>query len=158
MKRALSLLLLASVAAFNLNAAEEALPEPVAPLSREHLTLVHTVDAIDRDILSMLNKQFHGVRRLANPKERYEATDQISDASLPSRRLILAGLAPNCSFVAYEHGGRGYHLHFIVFRRDHGTWQIAYNGTGWSDGNDLDSLLKAIRNRRLRDDPRSNEF
>ena len=44
---------------------------------------------------------------MADPGKAYEATDLISDLSLPRRRLILAGVAGNRVFVHYELGGRG---------------------------------------------------
>ena len=111
MKRLLAVLAFVNLAVFGLRADERSLPESVAPLRGEQLRLVRVVGAIDRDLLSTLTKKFTGVARLANPRERFEATDVHSDAMLPTRRLILAGIGSDHSFIAYEHGGRGYHLH-----------------------------------------------
>jgi hypothetical protein len=46
----------------------------------------------------------------------YNATDYITDESLPSRRLLGAGRTGPLWFVWYEHGGRGYHQHLVLLR------------------------------------------
>ena len=45
---------------------------------------------------------------LANPTQRFEATDVIRDTSLPRKRLIFAGVSGNKCFVHYEQGGLGH--------------------------------------------------
>ncbi len=45
---------------------------------------------------------------MANPGQRFEATDFIRDTSLPRKRLIFAGVSGNKCFVHYEHGGLGH--------------------------------------------------
>jgi hypothetical protein len=42
---------------------------------------------------------------MADPGERFESTDVITDPMLPTRRLIFAGVAQNRAFVHYEEGG-----------------------------------------------------
>lgn len=49
---------------------------------------------------------------IANPGERFEATDVIQDASVPRKRLIFAGVAEGRCFVHYAQGGRG--LMYVV--------------------------------------------
>jgi len=49
---------------------------------------------------------------IANPGERFEATDVIGDASVPRKRLIFAGIAGGKCFVYYMQGGRG--LMYVV--------------------------------------------
>ena len=44
----------------------------------------------------------------------YNATDHITDESLPSRRLLGAGRTGALWFIWYEHGGRGYHQHLVL--------------------------------------------
>ena len=43
--------------------------------------------------------------RMADPGERFEATDVIMDSTLPRRRLIFGGVAQNHAFIHYEQGG-----------------------------------------------------
>lgn len=42
---------------------------------------------------------------MADPGERFEATDVIMDRTFPRRRLIFGGVAPNHAFIHYEQGG-----------------------------------------------------
>ena len=42
---------------------------------------------------------------IADPGERFEATDFITDRDLPRRRLIFAGVAQDRAFIQYEQGG-----------------------------------------------------
>ena len=44
---------------------------------------------------------------MADPGERFEATDVITDPMLPRRRLIFAGVAQDRAFIHYEEGGIG---------------------------------------------------
>src|SRR5690348_9612548 len=46
--------------------------------------------------------------RLAEPGQKWEATDVISDPSLPRKRLIWAAVAGEYYVVHYERGGRGH--------------------------------------------------
>jgi hypothetical protein len=50
----------------------------------------------------------------ANPGKRFEATDNILDASVPGIRLIFAGSRDNKCFVHYEQGGLS-HSHLLAF-------------------------------------------
>jgi hypothetical protein len=43
---------------------------------------------------------------IANPGEKFEATDYISDSSVPRKRLIIAGVTDGKCFVHYAQGGR----------------------------------------------------
>jgi hypothetical protein len=42
---------------------------------------------------------------IADPGQKFEATDFISDPELPRRRLIFAGVAGDRAFIHYERGG-----------------------------------------------------
>jgi hypothetical protein len=53
-------------------------------------------------------------QRIADPGKSWEATDAITDASLPMRRLIWAVTDGNIYVVHYERGGRGHSFHFLV--------------------------------------------
>ena len=53
---------------------------------------------------------------IADPGERFEATDNIIDPDLPRRRLIFAGVAPDRAFVHYEAGGIT-HSYIVEFFR-----------------------------------------
>lgn len=77
--------------------------------------------------------------RLANPGERFNSTDLI-DARYPTRRLVLAGGDSRSWFVSYEHGGRGYHRHLVIFTQSDGRPRLTYARTFLSGAATLDEL------------------
>jgi len=76
----------------------------------------------------------------------YEATDSISNESLPRCRLVLAGTAPHISFVMYEHGGRGRHDHLVVMMDDGDDVTVPYACVG-SLPKTVERLKAAVRDR-----------
>lgn len=103
-------------------------PEPikfVAPnmSSREREAFL----AADYEILQTISDLPAGIRSLytvkggshiamANPGERFEATDVITDPTLPRRRLIFAGVSQDRAFVHYEQGGIAHSYVIELFR------------------------------------------
>ena len=61
-----------------------------------------------------LKATLHG-EAVADAGAPYDATDVLSGDGRPRRRLVFAGRGANMWFVYYEHGGRGYHRHVVVF-------------------------------------------
>jgi hypothetical protein len=55
---------------------------------------------------------------IANPGEKWNATDVILDPQRPPRRLIFAGTSQSLWFMYYEHGGRGRHDHILLIGKD----------------------------------------
>jgi hypothetical protein len=55
---------------------------------------------------------------MADPGERFEATDVIMDSTLPRRRLIFAGVVQNRAFIHYEQGGMAHTYVIELFRLD----------------------------------------
>jgi hypothetical protein len=53
---------------------------------------------------------------MANPGEKFQATDVVQNASLPRMRLLFAGVSSDKCFVHYEHGGRGHTYNLALFR------------------------------------------
>lgn len=53
---------------------------------------------------------------MADPGERFEATDVITDPNLPRRRLIFAGVTQDRAFVHYEEGGIAHSYIVELFR------------------------------------------
>lgn len=91
--------------------------------SRERQTFL----AADYEILQRISDLPSGIRSLytvkggfniamANPGERFEATDNITDPTLPRRRLIFAGVSQDRAFVHYEEGGIA-HSYIVEFFR-----------------------------------------
>lgn len=53
---------------------------------------------------------------IADPGQKFEATDFISDPELPRRRLIFAGVAGDRAFIHYERGGI-FHSYLVALFR-----------------------------------------
>jgi hypothetical protein len=53
---------------------------------------------------------------MANPGEKFQATDFVIDRTLPWRRLVFAGAQDGKWFVHYERGGRGHSYYVTTFK------------------------------------------
>jgi len=53
---------------------------------------------------------------IADPGEKFEVTDVITDPDLPTRRLIFAGVAQDRAFIHYEEGGIAHSYIVELFR------------------------------------------
>ena len=81
--------------------------------------------ALRRDLLSHLRAASDGegddARALiAAPEAPFNATDvggvgRPNQPPLPHRRFLRAGLVGGTWFIWYEHGGRGYHAHLVLY-------------------------------------------
>ena len=100
-------------------------------LAGEAFHVVEDLDGIDPDVRAMF---YSKVPRsaIANRGERFNATDAVTGKAMPTRRLVMAGSAPGMWFVLYEHGGRGYCNHLIVFAREGDKpWRIVAAPAGF---------------------------
>ena len=90
--------------------------------------------------------------RLAEPGQKWEATDVITDASLPRKRLIWAAVSGEYYVVHYERGGRGHSFHVLVATISKGEPKpkILWRGVG-SRLNDYSEFLDALRTGKLED-------
>jgi hypothetical protein len=82
---------------------------------------------------------------MADPGKDSRATDVIYDSSLPSKRLIFAGVSGDKCFVHYEQGGIGLSYVLALFKvtsKDHikPIWR-GYGGRRATNLEDLRSLL-----------------
>ncbi len=58
---------------------------------------------------------------MADPGERFEATDVLMDSTLPRRRLVFGGIAQNHAFIHYEQGGIAHTYVTVFFAWSRGT-------------------------------------
>jgi hypothetical protein len=70
--------------------------------------IVTDVRALPAPVLQTYTEQGGSRLLMANPGQKFEATDVIQDASVPRERLIFAGVAGDKCFVHYEKGGYAY--------------------------------------------------
>jgi len=107
-----------------------------------------------------LKKAFTVVTReqefeLANPGQKYQATDVIEEGHLTSRRFIFGGANGDKWFIHYEHGGIGHSYAVVVFAKTtQGGWEFLWGGVAFQRAKDLDDLRKKIADGRFHDDRR----
>jgi hypothetical protein len=87
---------------------------------REHFldadfTVITKVKALPGPVLQLFTEKGGSRLLMANPGDKFEATDVISDSSVPRMRLILAGVLGEKCFVHYEQGGRGHSYVLALF-------------------------------------------
>ncbi len=90
-------------------------PEPTTsskPTLEGEFEIFDHIDKLPRSVQPAFRDKDHGRWVIADPGEKFEATDLITDTSLPGRRLIFWGRSDDEIFVYFEQGGLG--LSFVV--------------------------------------------
>jgi len=82
---------------------------------RGDFSLIKDVRALPAPVLQAFTEQGGSLLTMANPGKDFQATDFILDNSLPSKRLIFAGVSGDKCFVHYEQGGRGHSYVLALF-------------------------------------------
>jgi len=114
---------------------------------------VSRVDAIPAGVRAALFGLMKDDPRLANPDERFNSTDVV-DRRFPMRRLIVAGGLPTSWLVCYEHGGRGYVRHLVIFGVQDDRVESQFSGSVGAKVTSLRELRKAIREGHVSDNTR----
>jgi hypothetical protein len=77
--------------------------------------IVTDVRALPSSVLQTFTEEGGSRLLMANPGQKFEVTDVISDASVPRERLIFAGVAGDKCFVLYEKGGYAHSYILEIF-------------------------------------------
>jgi len=80
--------------------------------------IVRDMKALPEPVVKEFTEKGGSRLTIANPGERFEATDVIWDAGVPRRRLLFAGISGDKSFVLYEQGGIGLFHILELFQLD----------------------------------------
>lgn len=90
--------------------------------------------------------------KLANPGEKWNATDVITDSNLPAKRLIWAAVDGQYYIVHYERGGIAHTYHIVVAKLDkeHAKPKVVWRATG-GPFKDYAAFLGALRSGKLDD-------
>jgi hypothetical protein len=72
-----------------------------------NFSLITDVRNLPSPVLAAFTERGGSRLVIANPGEKFRATDVVVDATVPSKRLILAGVSGEKVFVHYEQGGIG---------------------------------------------------
>ncbi len=119
---------------------------------------ITSISDVDPAVLRVVTSRFRsGELALADVGEAFQRTDVVVFRRLPSRRLMVAGKTTGHWFVAYEHGGRGYHHALVVVSVERDGPRICYFARGWADPN-LEALKNAVRQGKLKPDDVDSEY
>lgn len=132
--------------------ATSARDSPLGDLLRSKYRMAKTVDQIPQPVRTALFRLMKYDPRLANPAERFNATDVV-DSRFPMRRLISAGGTDSSWFVYYEHGGRGYIRRVVLFTVKAGAVACRCAGHGDSDAREFSDLRDEFRRGLVTCDP-----
>jgi hypothetical protein len=122
----------------------------------ENFDLVYDLRKVDSGVLTAFYSKVPA-GEIANRRKPFNATD-VQIGNRPFRRFVLAGYATGIWFVFYEHGGRGYHHHLLIFSRDGNKWRLAAAAAGLVKENTLQSLKEALNERRFFYQPGDIEY
>jgi hypothetical protein len=109
--------------------------------------IIRRVEALPRPVLAAFTKQGGSRVLMANPGEKFEATDYILDASVPRKRLVFAGISENKCFVHYEQGGRphSFVLAFLTLTSAH-EMKLLWQGYCDEPAADIQTLRSKLEN------------
>jgi len=88
--------------------------------------------------------------KLAEPGQNWNATDAVTDPSLPWKRLIWAAVGGDFYVVHYERGGIAHSFHILVaqFAKDNDKPKLIWSGIG-RPLKDYAAFLDALRDGKL---------
>ncbi|TCS05965.1 hypothetical protein [Caulobacter sp. BK020] len=114
-------------------------PAAVCPIPSD-LTAFTSLDSLPPAIQVDLKMKTGGLSPAGGP---FEATD-VGDG--PKRRFVAAAGNPVLDVVIYEHGGRGYHRHVLVYDRMNyaGIPLLAFHKIIMDDISICDALTQAL--------------
>jgi hypothetical protein len=84
---------------------------------------------------------------LAAPGGAWNATDAITDPSLPGRRLHFAGCNASICVLHYERGGIAHINEVVTLVRHDGAWKATWMAYGGPPMKDLAALRALLENR-----------
>lgn len=89
---------------------------------------------------------------LAEPGGKWNATDVITDATLPGKRLIWAAVGGDYYVVHYERGGIAHTFHILVAKLANGETKpkLVWSAVG-GPFDDYAAFLQALRTGKLDD-------
>jgi hypothetical protein len=111
---------------------------------------VHSTSDLPPAVLALCDGGSDG--KLAEPGEKWNATDVIVDPSLPGKRLIWAAVGGEYYIVNYERGGIAHTYHVLVakLRKDEAKAKVIWSAPG-GPFKDYAAFVAALRSGKLDD-------
>ena len=97
--------------------------------------------------------------KIADPGQKWNATDAITDPTLPGKRLIWAAVSDDYYVVHYERGGIAHSFHVLVAKLAKGEPKpkMVWSAVG-GPFKDYAALLDALRGGKLNDRLENSKF
>jgi hypothetical protein len=104
-------------------------------------SIILKVKALPGPVLRAFTEEADSRLLMVDAGKKFEATDAITDAALPSQRLIFAGVSGDRCFVHYEQGGLR-HLYVLALfnMTSTGTMKPVWRGYCRTGATNLDQL------------------
>ena len=111
---------------------------------------VHATNDLPSAILALCDGGQDG--KLAEPSQKWNATDVITDPTLPGKRLIWAAVGGDYYVVHYERGGIAHSFHILVAKltKDDAKPKLVWRAVG-HQFEDYAAFLNALRSGKLDD-------
>ena len=111
---------------------------------------LHSTSDLPRTILALCDGGGDG--KLAEPGQKWNATDAIMDPTLPGKRLIWAAIGGEYYVVHYERGGIAHTFHVLVatLSKSNPNAKLIWRAVG-GPIKDYAAFLIALRNGKLDD-------
>jgi hypothetical protein len=111
---------------------------------------VHATSELPSAILAFCDGGSDG--KLAEPGQKWNATDAISDPTLPGKRLIWGAIGGDYYVVHYERGGIAHTYHILVAKlaRNDAKPKVAWRAIG-GPFKDYPQFLDALQKGQLDD-------
>jgi hypothetical protein len=116
----------------------------------ERLDTLKRVDRVTELPAMIRNGTFEGATRdwaLADTGAAWNATDVVTDATLPYRRLLFGACTDALCVVHYERGGIGKSAHVAAFEQQRDRWKMIWHAYGTRPLQSLAELRELVRNQ-----------
>jgi hypothetical protein len=122
----------------------------LASFSGGGFKLVRDTRRLPSSVLQAYTERGGSRLAMANPGTRFEATDYISDSSVPRKRLIFAAFTQDKCIVSYEQGGYALTFNIALFRLSSAHAEPVWKG--FCSATDLENLRSEVAKGRCKTD------
>lgn len=122
-----------------------------AHVRNERFQAVTAVRGLPLGVREELQRMFgSSAAAMADPGAPFQATDNITDPSLPSRRMNVAGCSQDHCLVYYERGGIAHVWHAVLFHWTPDRTRVDAGGTAPAGLRTVDELRNAVLSGALK--------
>lgn len=127
-------------------------PPPLqAHVRGERFQVVSAVRGLPLGVREELQRMFgSSAMAIAEPGAPFQATDVVTDATLPIRRMNVAGCSQDHCLVYYERGGIAHTWHAVLFRWTPVRTRVEAGGTAPAGLRTVDELRNTVLNGALK--------